>query len=89
MSWLCPLNKVPDDSNMLTLQRKTVKNFIKPLRYPATKIRGSIKLTQAFCWCSFQHGGGSSGVSHHDNTAIYHGDGTKYWLSVTGTEEWD
>lgn len=25
----------------------------------------------------------------HDNTAIYHGDETKYWLPVTDAEEWD
>ncbi len=57
ISWLLCFNEVPDDSNMLTLQRKTVKNFVKSLRYPATKIGGSIKLTQAFCGCSLQHGG--------------------------------
>jgi hypothetical protein len=30
-----------------------------------------------------------SRVSVQDNTAIYHGDDTKYWLPLTDAEEWD
>lgn len=62
--------------NMLTLQRKTVSNL--------RSIIGSIELTQVFYQCDSQ-----SRVSVHDNTAIYHGDETKYWLPVTDAEEWD
>lgn len=61
---------------MLTLQRKTVSNL--------RSIIGSIELTQVFYQCDSQ-----SRVSVHDNTAIYHGDETKYWLPVTDAEEWD
>lgn len=39
------------------LTKANCQNFVKSLRYPAPKIRGSIKLTQAFCWCSPQQGG--------------------------------
>lgn len=73
------------DSNVLTLQRKTVKNFVKSLKCPTPKISGSIALTWRFLWAYRSW----AAVTHADNLAIYHGDETRYRRLVTSAEWWD
>lgn len=65
----------------LTL-RKEICHKLSFLKYPASKNASSIELTQVILLGDLQ-----SGVSGCDYTSIYHCDGTKYWLSVTHSEE--